>query len=113
MNKELFFAAVPPPKTETVRVGDQTLTIRAMNVGERIDFEAAAKGKASTEVGLLAIVASVVDGDGALVFTADDVPRLKTMPPDYALALMRATLKINALTDADVGDLAKNSEASP
>lgn len=106
--KERFFAAVPKPKVSTVELEGQTVTIREMTVGERLAFETAAAGKPSGEVALAAVVASVVDDDGNLVFTADDLPRLKQLPPDSVLPIMRAVLKLNALTDNDVRTLAKN-----
>jgi len=106
--KEAFFAAVPPAKTTTLILEGQNVTIRAMNVGQRIDFETSAAGKSSSEVALLAVVSSVVDADGDLIFTADDIPQLKTLPPDYILPIMKTVLKTNSLTDEDVGDLAKN-----
>lgn len=89
-------------------LGNQIIKIREMNVGERLDFEANAQGKPSGEVALLAVIASVVDDDGDLTFDASDIDRLKQLPPDYLLPVMEAVLKINALTDDDVGDLAKN-----
>jgi len=107
--KDAFFAAVPKPKTAAVGLGNHIVKIREMNVGERLDFEANAQGKPSGEVALLAVLASVIDEDGELIFTSDDIPRLKTLPPDYILPVLEAVLKINALTDDDVGDLAKNS----
>jgi len=106
--KDAFFAAAPKPKTATVNLAGQSVTIREMNVGERLEFEAAAAGKPSGEVALLAVIASVVDDDGDLTFDASDIDRLKQLPPDYLLPVMEAVLKINALTDDDVGDLAKN-----
>lgn len=106
--KESFFAAAPKPKVSTVELEGQTVAIRAMNVGERLAFEAAAAGKPSGEVALQAVVASVVDAEGNLMFAADDVPRLKQLPPDHVLPIMKAVLKLNALTERDVKDLAKN-----
>ena len=106
--KEAFFAAAPKPKTAEVRLDGQTVTIRAMNVGERLKFEAAASGKPSGEVALLAVVASVIDAEGNLMFSPDDVDRLKALPPESVLPIMRAVLKLNALTERDVKELAKN-----
>lgn len=106
--KEAFFAAAAKPKTAKVKLGGQTVTIREMTVGQRLEFEAAAAGKPSGEVALLAVIASVIDQDGELLFEADDLPRLKELPPDDVLPIMRAVLKLNALTDQDVKDLAKN-----
>lgn len=106
--KEAFFAAAPKLKTAEVKLDGQTLTIREMNVGERLAFEAAASGKPSGEVALQAVVASVIDAEGNLTFSAEDIPRLKTLPPDTLLPIMRAVLKLNALTDQDVKELAKN-----
>ena len=106
--KDAFFAAVPKPKTAAVGLGNHIVKIREMNVGERLDFEANAQGKPSGEVALLAVVASVVDDDGNLIFDASDIDRLKQLPPDYLLPVMTSVLKINALTDEDVGELAKN-----
>lgn len=107
-SKDRFFSLAPKLKTKEVKLAGQTVTIREMTVGERLDFEAAAQGKPSGEVALLAVVASVVDADGNLVFTADDLPRLKDMPIDSVLPIWRAVLKLNALTDDDVKELAKN-----
>lgn len=106
--KEAFFAAAPPLKTAEVQAAGQVVKIREMSVGERLDFEAAAQGKPSGEVALLAVVASVVDDDGNLIFGPDDLSRLRTVPIDLIQPLMKAVLKLNALTDEDVGELAKN-----
>jgi len=108
-DKAAFFAAVPAPRTEIVETGGFAVTIREMNVGERLEFEQAAAGKPSGEVALLAIAASVIDAGGNLMFGPDDLPKLKTIPPDHAVPVMRAVLKLNALTDQDVSTLAKNS----
>jgi len=106
--KEAFFAAAPKLKTAEVKLDGQTVTIREMNVGERLKFESAAAGKPSGEVALQAVVASVIDDDGNLAFSPEDVDRLKTLPPDAVLPIMRAVLELNALTERDVKDLAKN-----
>lgn len=106
--KEAFFAAAPKLKTAEVELKGQAVTIREMSVGDRLIFEAAAAGKPSGEVALQAVVASVIDAEGNLTFSADDIPRLKTLPPESILPIMTAVLKLNALTDQDVKELAKN-----
>jgi len=107
--KEAFFAAVPKLKVSTVELEGQAVTVKEMNVGQRIAFEEAAKGKTSNEVALLIVAASVVDDDGNPMFSPEDVDRLKAVSPDYLLPVVHAAFKVNALTDQDVGELAKNS----
>lgn len=63
------------------------------------------------EARLRLIVASVVDADGNLVFTDEDLPKLREL--DYAVtrAIEKACLEHQGADADEIKELAKNSEA--
>ena len=85
--------------------------IRVMSVGERDAYEndwIANKHKGVENFRAKFLQRVLCDERGELLFTADDMPKLATKSAKVMSRLWEKAMKHNALTDADVEELAKN-----
>jgi hypothetical protein len=114
--KDDFFAATKRRFKEVNLPSGMTTRIRSLSAGEWADFEMGsvnkAKGGGFNFKGLRnsdfrLIAASVVDGDGNLIFTDADIPQLETLDAADSVALSRAIKEHSGLT-RDVEDAQKN-----
>lgn len=97
--------------TETVSTpewgGD--VLVRALPLAEQGLFEADAAGDRDNVAVLTRMVAlCACDAVGARLFTLEDVEALGRKAAEPVMRVARAAIRINALTEHDVQDLAKN-----
>jgi hypothetical protein len=109
LNREQFFAAVPPPKAEDVEVpGMGVVRVRTLTAGERCKLEDASRGKGVEGFRARIVVASVVGEDGKPLFGYEDVQRLSDTPAYVLEPIVDAAVRLNAMSAADVSELEKN-----
>ena len=87
------------------------MKVRELSLTERLALEGAVKADPDNAVQAI-VIAGVCDDDGALLFTAADALLLGATSATALLAVVTAVKKINGLSQDDVEQLAKNSEAS-
>jgi hypothetical protein len=112
LNKEKILAAddlglleVPVPEW-----GDSVF-IRVMTVGERDSYEndwVRNKDKGVENFRAKFLQRVLCDDKGSLLFAADEVSKLATKSAKIMSRLWQKAMEHNALTDADVEELAKN-----
>ncbi len=96
-----------------------TVRVRSLTGAERDQFEAdliAARHAGGVSPGNIRArfaAMCIVDEDGKNLFTADDIERLGGKSGTALDLIYQAVLKFNALTEADVEELAGNSSADP
>lgn len=98
--------------TERVSVPEWggTVLVRALPLAEMGVFEidAAAEDRSNAEVMARMVALCACDGAGNPLFTLDDVAALNRKAKEPVMRVARAAIRINALTETDVEDLAKN-----
>lgn len=101
MDKDTFFRATVP-KTATVEINEgEKITIRQFSAQELLDYVDTENEKLQ---GARAIVASVMNGNGGLMFTESDIPQIMAMSAEI---FRRLNLAINQLNNLSK-DPAKN-----
>jgi hypothetical protein len=86
--------------------------IKIMTAGERDAWELSAftDGKVNREnFRATLMVHTLCDENGKPIFTLSDIPSLSLKPSPPIVRLANKAMKLNALTDADVDELTKNS----
>lgn len=108
--RDVFFA-VHAPHTTRVEVPELGgfVFVRAMTAGDRDRFEAEHASSKQRDFRARLVVASVCDETASLVFGPADVAALSALPASSLEPIVRAAVRINALSDDDVRDLEKNS----
>ena len=84
--------------------------VRALPLAERGEFEKAASDKDSSshEVMCRIVALCCCNPDGTRMFTLEDAGMLAAKSAPVIMRLMKAATRINAITDADIEELAKN-----
>jgi hypothetical protein len=101
-------------KTVTVKVPEWggEVIVKTMNATEKADFEmtinADGKNKNTHKMREMAIVATVVDKDGKLLFTPADINKLSKKSGAALDRIFDVTDKLNRILASDVETLAKN-----
>lgn len=112
----------PDIKTETVKVPEWggEICVRSMTAADRDEYEQsliASRGPDENanmrNVRARLLVTSVVDGTGKRLFTEADVEALGAKGAKAVNRVYKVAARLNALTEADVEELAKNSGADP
>ncbi|MFH5805294.1 hypothetical protein [Alienimonas sp. DA493] len=113
---DLFASAGPTEATATLPNGR---TVRFRGQSERklvalqksfVDAKGRVRESRKPEVRARYVVAYAVNDEGKPLFTVDDVPRLLEMDAAYVAAMFEAASKVCGLSEADVEELAGNSE---
>lgn len=110
LTRESFFA-VPAPKVQRIEVPELGgfVWIKQMSAGERDRFEVDHEASKKRDLRARVTAASVCDEQGNLLFGPADVPQLSALPAAALEPIVNATIKLNAISDADVEELEKNS----
>lgn len=113
MDKELFlnlYAA--PPAVEAVETPQGTVYIRVMSAGEKDRFETEHAQSSGRDFRARVVVATYCDEQGMLLFAPKDIPRISALP-FYALdPIVKAAIRLNAMSEEAQEDLEKKSEDS-
>jgi hypothetical protein len=121
LTKDEIFA-VDDLKTQRVHVSDWhgDVFLRCMSAQERIEYEAefdklreAGKAVDQLEIILLFLQKVIVDKAGDPLFGADDLEALRKKNWKVLYEIFEKAQEINALSDEDVEELAKNLETAP
>jgi hypothetical protein len=109
--REQLLSLETPTRVVQVK-GWPPIRIRQVPFGMMLDGEAE---NLAEEVGdkIAPILICCVDDAGEPLFTADDVPFLKSRPTSEILELLGHVAAINGTGDEGVEDVAKNCESSP
>jgi hypothetical protein len=115
LDRNAFLAFVPKLPVKEVNCPELggSIFVRVMSAGEADRFGAesrkpGAEGLASARI----IAATVCNADGALLFTAQDLPFLSTFPRTVTDPIVAAAGEVNRFGQSDE-ETRKNSEASP
>jgi hypothetical protein len=104
LSRETILGMMPPKEIVPVPEWGGTITITAMSIVDRLDYErwAGSLGKESTEdiAGLLAF--TIVDDSGHRLFTVEDIKTLEKQSAAVILRLNKIALRLNKLGDAEV-----------
>jgi hypothetical protein len=105
------------PKTEDVNVPEWggVVTVQEMTAAQRDEFDefVLATREEGKMKGLRAVVVSIcaVDEEGKRLFTNLDVPDLQKQSSKVIGRIADAAMKLSGLSEDDVEEIAKNSEA--
>ena len=95
----------------------RAIRIRSLSLGDRLRVEALTPAGASGDVWLLfqttVVQLSATNGDGNLLFTADDVPALADKNPLAINRIFWAAIRINKMRAEDVEELQRNFTKAP
>jgi hypothetical protein len=109
---ELF--AESRPRYEDVPIGKRALRISEMSAAGRDVFLTAASATAPlSEFQARMVVCTAIDDAGDLVFTVDDIPNLRRLPPRVLNELADTAARLNGIGQQALEDAEKNSEAAP
>jgi hypothetical protein len=104
LSRETILGMQPPKEIVAVPEWGGQVTISAMSITDRLDYERWAKslGEDSTSdiAGLLAF--TIVDGAGRRLFTIEDIKTLELQSAAVILRLNKIALRLNRLGDAEV-----------
>lgn len=84
--------------------------VRALPLAERGAFEAAASAEDSDNVEVLTRIVALAacDADGNRLFRLEDAAALAAKNPEPVMRVAEAAIRVNAITERDIEDLAKN-----
>lgn len=85
-----------------------TVYVAALSAGDREDWESQAQGTNRKDILTSFLVLVLRDENGNKLFTDDDIVKLREKNAAVMLDLMKRGQKLNALTDQDVEEMAKN-----
>lgn len=113
-NKEQLFNHKPELQTKRVFLEkyDLEFIVSEMGSGVRTEWELSITGRNGGQnnknMREKLLVYSIVDEDGKLVFDAKDIPKLAKYPSKAMDKVFEAAWELNAITNEDVEELAKN-----
>jgi hypothetical protein len=87
--------------------------VRALTVEDRLELEALGEGAKASDVLATIVACALCDEAGARLFTTpEDIAALTKKNAGVLLALSAKVRKLNAMSMADVEEIAKNSDAA-
>lgn len=102
LDKAALLSLFAPKIIEKDVPGVGTVRLRELSAPEVADIRERCKTDADkADFGFLLVISSVVDGDGAQTFTADDLPSLRAAAQSRIGALVSAVMEINGFTLAE------------
>ena len=120
VSRDAFLTTAPAVKRVDVPVPEFgegcVIPVWQWTARERSDFELSNKsegpGANIRSVRERLIVSVCRNDDGTRMFSAADVVKLASHPCDIVERIVEAAKKLNTVTDSDIEDIAKNSEAT-
>jgi hypothetical protein len=91
---------------------DGSVFVRTLRLSERLALETDLAGSPPDALAVVT-AACACDEGGNLLFTRDDVAALGAKSSKVLHRIFTAAMALNSLTAEDLGELRKNSEASP
>lgn len=119
LTKDEFLKAATVPQEEVCfpELGGKKVLVRGMTARERTEFENSFRTKKGTpiesrkqEIRERLVVACCRDAHGKPLFTTDDVQALGRVRVDLVERVVNVAQRLCGMTDADVEEMAKNSE---
>jgi hypothetical protein len=110
--EQLLAAAEPTIETVTVAgVGDVRVKVMDGFARDALQKTLQEQGTSDSVYFSAVVVASVVDGSGTAMFTADEIETLRAKSADVVRAIGLACTKVNKIGTSETKEAEKNSDA--
>jgi len=87
--------------------------IKPITLEDRIKWEGSVKPEDPSLSGLTLLIYSACDVNGNLIFTEEDIPKLKKKNATAVVKLLKVARRVSKLREKDIEDEIKNSESIP